>query len=182
MTILNTQLVQSKNALLCIIAGLALVAINGCSDTIESPPPQVSEVRISPDNANLEVGEQLNFSVVALSATGDTIDIDEIDIEWQWWSSDSDVFTVEAGGLATGQNPGEAYCVVEATVGISQRETPDIDVIYATIGSARINKNKTATRTMTLQAEVTELYNSESIAMKKRLRFSGRDSAFVVVF
>jgi len=181
---LITQLKRYKGTLLCITFSLMFTAFIGCSsdETTGSQTPQVSEVKITPENATLEVDEQLDFSVVALSATGDTINTNEIDIEWQWWSTDSDVFSVEAGGLATGQNPGEAYCVVEATVHFSQGETPDIDVIYATIGSARINKNNTEKRAIKLEAEVAEYYKSESLAMKKRLRFTGRDSAFVVVF
>jgi hypothetical protein len=181
---LRNQFPEKVSVILFTIAAAALTVASGCSsdETTGSQSPQVSEIRISPDNTSFEVGEQLDFSVVALSATGDTIDISEIDIEWQWWSTDPDVFTVEAGGLATGQNPGEAYCVVEATVDVSQRESPDIDVMYATIGSGQINQNKAVNRTMTLEAEVAEYYKSESIAMKKRLRFNGRDSAFVVVF
>lgn len=177
---LKTQLTQCKGTLFCIIVGLVFTAFIGCSsdEPTGTEPPQVSEIRIFPENATLEVDEQIDFSVAALSATGDTIHIDEIDIEWQWWSSDSDVFTVEAGGLATGQNPGEAYCVVEATVSFSQGETPDSDVIliYAAFGSGLINQK------MTLETEVAEIYKSENIAMKKRLRFTGRDSAFVMVF
>lgn len=157
-----------------------LIITTACSegDTTSSQIVQVSSISIHPQVAEFRVGEETNFSVFALTATGDTIDTNEIDIEWQWWSSNPDVFTVEAGGLATGQNQGEAFCIVEATVVFSEGEIPDIDVMYATIGADRLNQN----RTMKLKAEVAEFYKSENVAMKKRLRFTGRDSAFVFVF
>jgi hypothetical protein len=76
----------------------------------------VERVVISPSTASVSVGDQVSFSAFALTAQGDTVDTADLDIEWRWWSSDPDVFTVEEGGTATGRSPGEEYCVVEATI------------------------------------------------------------------
>lgn len=90
----------------------ALVLI-GCdsNDVTEEPDVEITAVAISPDSVSLEVGESVEFSVVGLTADGDTIQNPDLDIEW--WSTDTDVFTVEAGGIATGQDSGSAYCMIE---------------------------------------------------------------------
>lgn len=56
----------------------------------------------------LTVGEQVDFSVAALTAEGDTIR----DVSFQWAPSDPVVFTVQENGVATGQEAGTAYCRV----------------------------------------------------------------------
>lgn len=92
----------------------ALVLI-GCdsNDVTEEPEVEIASVAISPDSVSIEVGESVEFSTVAVTTAGDTIPDADLDIEW--WSTDTDVFTVEAGGVATGLEPGEAYCMIEAT-------------------------------------------------------------------
>lgn len=97
----------------------ALVLI-GCdsNDVSEEPEVEIAAVAITPDSASIEVGESVDFSVVALTASGDTIpdaDLRDADLDIEWWSTDTDVFTVEAGGIATGQTSGTALCMVEAT-------------------------------------------------------------------
>lgn len=99
-----------------IIAGM--LGIYGCSDDNSATGPEeeeieVAEVVIEPQNATFEVGEQQEFSAFLISATGDSVN-EEVEVDWNWYSSDPDVFTVEAGGTATGHNPGEAFCIVEA--------------------------------------------------------------------
>jgi hypothetical protein len=104
------------------LAGIALaglIVFNGCDSNDEEPlaeDQRVESISIHPETAELEVGEQVDFSVVGLTAEGDTVDTGDLDVEWRWWSTNEDVFTVEPGGLATARGPGEAYCVVEATV------------------------------------------------------------------
>lgn len=93
---------------------------------------EIAEIRILPDSAQLDVSEQMDFELVALSETGDTVRDANLDV--RWWSTDSTVFAVENDGAATGLEPGSAYCMVE----------------------------------------VNEL--------AKAARFTGRDSAFVIVF
>ena len=99
---------------------MGIVIFTGCeSDDDEAQPqePRVERISIHPEVVEFtDVGEQVDFSVVGLTAEGDTVDTGELEVEWEWWSTDESVFTVEPGGLATGQGPGEAYCVVEATI------------------------------------------------------------------
>lgn len=125
----------------------------------------------------------MNFSVFALTASGDTIDTDEIDIEWQWWSTDPEVFDVEPGGLATGKSSGEAFCVVEATVSVSQNIAEEMDIRYAGFALSG-NKNKGADKNniKLLPEEPEHLKNIRSALKETRLRFTGRDSAIVFVF
>jgi hypothetical protein len=107
---------SNYSILIFIFAGL--LTFNSCSDNGTATGPddeeiEVSEVVIEPQNVTFGVGEQQEFSAFLISATGDTVN-DEFEVEWNWFSSDQDVFTVEAGGTATGHNPGEAFCIVEA--------------------------------------------------------------------
>lgn len=100
-----------------IIAGM--LGMYSCSDDNSATGPEeeeidVAEVVIEPQNATFEVGEQEEFSAFLISASGDTVN-EELEVEWNWYSSDPDVFTVEAGGTATGHNEGEAHCIVEAS-------------------------------------------------------------------
>ena len=165
------------------LVSLVLTMI-ACSsdDTIGPDIPQVTEIAISPKEVELEVGEQIDFSVVALTATGDTVDTDEIDIEWEWWSTSTDVFTVEPGGLATAHNPGEAFCVVEATVEISQNVAEDLDIHFAGIGFHWNKKDETQTKSLELLPKI-DFMEIEMAALKKnKLRFGGRDTGIVVVF
>ena len=169
---------------LCAVTVIGFTILQSCSsdDTTGSQSPQVSQISIHPQEASTEVGQQIDFSVVALTATGEVIDTDEINIEWQWWSTDTDVFTVEQGGLATAQNPGEAYCMIEAVVDVTQRATEEMDVIYASFSFGQGSKSNVQSLKLELADEVAEYYDTEHVAMKKRLRFTGRDSAIVFVF
>lgn len=95
---------------------VVMFIISGCGDDDPASPQlkDVVDVIISPDSAEFSVGEQMQFSAFVLTEAGDTIATEDLDIEWEgeWWSSDPDVFTVEQNGFATGQNPGEAFCIV----------------------------------------------------------------------
>lgn len=123
-----------------IFTASGILIFNSCGDNSATGPDddeiEVSKVVIEPQNVSFEVGEQREFSAFLISATGDTVN-SEFEIDWNWYSSDPDVFTVEDGGTATGHNPGEAFCIVEA-----------------------------------------ELENTKVAA---KLRFVGRDSAFVTL-
>jgi hypothetical protein len=117
--IIRTRLIQAITGVLIVAYAFAgMFIFSGCNDddVTELPDHQVHEIVIFPDSAFFEVGEQVQFSAFALTAAGDTVDTSDLDIEWDWWSTDTDVFTVEDDGTATGQNPGEAFCVIEATI------------------------------------------------------------------
>lgn len=83
----------------------------GCDTSGQNDQAEIVEVVIIPDSATLDIGEEMDFSAVALAASGDTVRNGDLDTEW--WSTDSDVFTVGSTGKATGQNAGTAFCVVE---------------------------------------------------------------------
>ncbi len=102
--------------LLAVFAVLLIHA--GCSsDEVAGPDGHgVVEVRIEPQEATFSVGEQEQFQALLLDADGSAVDPEGLDVTWDWWSSDTEVFTVEPGGLATGQAAGEAYCIIEVTV------------------------------------------------------------------
>jgi plastocyanin len=92
------------------LAGTLVLA--GCDSTdANNEEPQIEALIISPSSVSIEVGEQVNFSIAALTASGDTVR----DLDPRWWSSDPDVFTVDGNGTATGQAPGDAFCKAEVT-------------------------------------------------------------------
>lgn len=99
-----------------VIAGALVLA--GC-DTTEVTDDQIASVVISPDTASIEVGEQVDFSVTALNASGETIPNPNVSI--RWWSTDTTVFRVTDDGLATGEDAGEALCMVEASDEVAGR-------------------------------------------------------------
>lgn len=171
---------------LIVLTGLSIsfLIMNGCSDDDATGPQtdQVSSINIHPETATIAEDEQIDFSVVLLSATGDTLGPDDFDIEWQWWSTDPDVFTVEAGGLATGQNPGDAFCVVEATVQVAQHVTDVPDQLIVQAGFTSDGENRFQTTNLALSAGNVDIAAMENISMNNMLRFNGRDSALVMVF
>jgi hypothetical protein len=184
MIIAKIRLFETTGAIFIAFAFTGMLLFIGCSgdDATGLQTPQVAMIAISPDSVSFEAGEQLEFSVVALTAMGETIDIDELDIEWNWWSTDPEVFTVEPGGLATGQNPGEAFCMVEATIGVGQNIPDLIDKLYVTTDFVQAGQPRVQTVNLELAAGNREIKAFENIALKNRLRFNGRDSAFVVIF
>ena len=101
--------------LLAVVAGLLIQT--GCSSDVAGTDGHgVVDVRIEPQEATISAGEQEQFQAFLLDADGHAVDPEGLDVTWDWWSSDTEVFTVEPGGLATGQADGEAYCIVEVTV------------------------------------------------------------------
>ncbi len=114
----RTELSQTTVTIFVAIAFVMMLVFSGCGDDDDPAGPQTQEVVdviISPDSAEFSVGEQMQFSAFVLTDEGDTVATEDLDVEWEgeWWSSDPEVFTVEDNGLATGQNSGEAFCVVE---------------------------------------------------------------------
>lgn len=114
-------------------AVLITILMASCDDNIAGPENQneIARVVMSPDNASIEVGETIHFSLVALTASGDTLEdvlqwassnkvqspgkrAERTDITVKWWSTDPSVFTVEENGIATGQGTGTAYCKIKA--------------------------------------------------------------------
>jgi hypothetical protein len=115
---LNTNTASTFFVALIVVG---MILFTGCrGDDVTGPESfEIVDIAITPDSVSFDAGEQQEFSVLALTDAGDTIELKNTDIEWEggWWSSDTDVFTVENNGLATGKNPGEAFCIVEVTLG-----------------------------------------------------------------
>lgn len=113
----RTVLLQTAFTFFWTAMFVMMLVLSGCGDgdSDELQTQEVVDVIISPDSAEFRVGEQMQFSAFVLTEDEDTIAIEDLDVEWEgeWWSSDPDVFTVENNGLATGQNSGEAFCIVE---------------------------------------------------------------------
>ena len=104
---------------------MASVLTFGCSDDDVTGPENghgVVEVVILPPEAEIDVGNFQEFEALLLNAQGNTIDpseLDGFDIDWEWSSSDTNVFTVEqdgSAGLGAGETSGEAFCIIEVTI------------------------------------------------------------------
>ena len=87
------------------------LVLTGCDSNEDAPVDQIESIAISPDTVSIGIGEQREFTVVRLTASGDTVR--DADLTLTWWSTDPSVFTVDAG-TATGQQAGTAFCKVEA--------------------------------------------------------------------
>ncbi|MGM0547566.1 MAG: hypothetical protein ACQEST_12700 [Bacteroidota bacterium] len=113
----KAKLSQTTITFFSTVVIVMMLVLSGCGDDDPTSPElkNVVDVIISPDSAEFSVGEQMQFSAFVVTDEGDTIAAEDLDVEWEgeWWSSDPDVFTVEDNGLATGQNSGEAFCIVE---------------------------------------------------------------------
>ncbi len=84
-----------------------------CDDDVTATDPAIVDVRMVPESAELAVGEEEDFSFELLSASGEVIEDPDIDVDW--WSTDTTVFTVDESGRAVAQDSGEAFCMVEVS-------------------------------------------------------------------
>ena len=105
---------------------LALPGLVGC-DSTDNDETEVAQIIISPDSAEIAIGEAIDFSAVALSVSGDTIPNPDL----TWVSTDEEVFSVAAGGIATGKETGTAFCRVEvqARLGFTGRDSAFVRVL-----------------------------------------------------
>ena len=85
------------------VSGMAML-------TVIEPPPVVATVMVSPKEASIEEGQELQFVAMAVTSDGMAVP----DAEFTWMSSDDGVATVDPSGLATGVSAGEA--TISATV------------------------------------------------------------------
>ncbi len=82
----------------------------------------VVEVNFGQEYIVLDLGEQKELSAFLLTAEGDTVDpsnLEGYDIVWEWWSTNTDVFTVAhdgKNGTVSAHDEGEEYCIVEVTI------------------------------------------------------------------
>ena len=79
------------------VSGMAML-------TVTEPPPVLAKIEVSPSMAEIEEGQTEQFT-----ARGLTSDNEEIpDLSFTWSSSNTNVATVDADGLATAVNAGTA--------------------------------------------------------------------------
>lgn len=111
MTITKSKLFKPFHLLILTFAFTGMMIFISCDDEDPVAPedPEVMDIIISPDSAEVAVGEKVDFSAVALSATGDTIE----DANLTWISSDPDIFTVQENGTITGHSAGTAFCGID---------------------------------------------------------------------
>lgn len=89
------------------------IGLISCDDDVAGTDPVVTDVRMIPDSVGLTVGEEEDFSFELLSTTGEVVEDPNIDVDW--WSTDSTVFTVDESGRAVAQDSGRAFCMVEVS-------------------------------------------------------------------
>ena len=108
-----------------IVVGLLVFSACDGSDvtgTNDAEGHGVVEVTFGEDSITLNVGDQQELSVVLLNAEGEIVDpadLEGYEIEWDWWSTNTDVFTVVQegrNGTVTAHDEGEEYCIVEVTI------------------------------------------------------------------
>lgn len=95
------------------IAFAALLVLAGCDSNDPGSQDQLADVAIVPESVTLGVDENVEFSAVGLTASGDTVR--DADLNLTWESTDPSVFTVDDGGTATGQEAGTAFCTIATT-------------------------------------------------------------------
>ena len=120
MTYTKTPTFKNLAILSLAAAFTGTVLFSGCeSDQVTGPQfeyEDIHRVEIFPRSAEIEAGAHEDFTFFLLTEDGDTIDTEDFGIETEWWSTDTEVFTVEEDGSATGHEEGEAYCVIDVTV------------------------------------------------------------------
>ena len=102
---------MQRRALLLTLVFIGALMLTGCDSHEDNLDTEIEGIAISPDTVSIEVGERMDFTVVALTASGDTVR--DASLALTWWSTDPSVFTVD-GNTATGRQTGTAYCMVEA--------------------------------------------------------------------
>lgn len=93
----------------CLLALAALLLTAGC-DSNGPPEDEIVDVRVIPDHATLTVGESIDFSVVAVKASGEEIPIPATG-ETSWYSIDPSVFALQSNGTGIAHQQGNAICV-----------------------------------------------------------------------
>jgi len=98
----------------------------------------VVEVVIEPPVAEIDTGNNQEFEAFLKDAQGNIVDpaeLDGFDIDWEWWSTDTNVFTVEqdgSTGIGAAESSGEAFCIIEVTIteGNSNFNGRDTSIVF----------------------------------------------------
>lgn len=83
----------------------------GCDTNNPATDDEITGIRMLPDSASIEAGDQFQFSIVAVTESGE--ELEEHDLDVRWWSTDTDVFTVSDNGVAVANEAGSAWCMAE---------------------------------------------------------------------
>lgn len=103
-----------------IFAGVLMLSGCDTTNTEEQGPPNVVDAIIlfegaSTDLPSIEVGETIKFEGFAITETRDRIPLADLGAnwEWDWYSTEPAVATLDTEGHVTGQGEGKAFCVLE---------------------------------------------------------------------
>ena len=105
--------------ILCLISAFAITLLIVACDTsgvTGTEDPEIAAIVISPSEAEIDVGEQEQLSFELLDESGETVDTEILDMETEWITTDPGVVTLDESGIATGQSPGQEYCIIDVTV------------------------------------------------------------------
>lgn len=122
--------VDGQGTAAAISNGQAFVVASGAgfSDSARVVVDQrVASLTVTPDTADIPVGDTLDFDATATDANGHTV----ADAQVDWLSRNTQVVTVDAVGTAVGQSSGSTF-VVASAAGVS--DSAQVDV-FALIGA-----------------------------------------------
>src|SRR5450756_2416470 len=82
---------------------LAMIMMTGCSSSNGPSSPSISSIQVTPTSMSIGMGAQQQFTATAHLSDQTTKDVTS---SVQWSSSDSNIASIAAGGLATGSASG----------------------------------------------------------------------------
>lgn len=89
------------------VVGAVVLALTGCGEDSILPTPPLETIAISPEEAEIAVGDSVQFTAqVQVPGAG------EPPIRWE--SGDTVIATVDSTGMAFGHSPGETTVTVKA--------------------------------------------------------------------
>lgn len=143
------------------LANRISTVLNTFGVTIDSEPQATLEsIAVAPTPASIEVGRTVQFTATADYADESTRDVTT---EVIWASSNQEVATVNATGMATGIAVGTT--AITATLGAITSDTADLSVVASTLVSINVTPaNATIEQGDTLQFKATGTYSNQSTA------------------
>ncbi|HEY9227542.1 MAG TPA: Ig-like domain-containing protein, partial [Gemmatimonadaceae bacterium] len=110
------------------LAAAVAIAAMACGDsTIEIPRPVTASVRLTPGDKSLDVGEQVNYTAIALTEDGAELPGRVV----TWASSNSNIASITESGVLTANAAGQAKISAEvdgrsatATIIVTATEQP----------------------------------------------------------
>ncbi|MCA1613662.1 MAG: Ig-like domain-containing protein, partial [Acidobacteria bacterium] len=153
--------------------GAQSVKSDAANVQVKDPPPFVARVTVSPASAAIGVGMTQRFTARAY----DQNDQEMVGVSFNWATSDANVASIDAGGLATGLNPGAAHVRASAGTVVSPPAALGVTAPpVPTAGQVILNEALVAFSTSATQprADFVELYNTTD----RTLDISGLNVSF----